>query len=35
MIGKLFTFVLGFFMGTIFGWKVLEWILRFILESLR
>ena len=32
MIGKVFTFITGFFVGTFFGFAILERLLEFIVE---
>jgi hypothetical protein len=34
MIGKIFAFITGFFLGTLFGWKVLEIGIKFLLERI-
>lgn len=30
MIGKLLTFILGFLLGTIFGWYLIDIVIKFI-----
>jgi len=32
MLGKIFTFITGFLVGTFFGFTILERLLKFIIE---
>ncbi len=34
MLGKIFTFIVGFIVGTLFGWTLLEKLIKFILEKI-
>ncbi len=34
MIGKIFTFIVGFIVGTFFGWTLLEKLIKLILEKI-
>ena len=34
MIGKIFSFVFGFIVGTLFGWTLLEKLIKIILEKI-
>jgi hypothetical protein len=31
MIGKIFIFIIGFLVGTLFGWVILDWILDILM----
>lgn len=34
MIGKVISFVVGFIVGTLFGWTLLEKLIKLILEKI-
>ncbi len=34
MIGKILCFIFGFIVGTLFGWTLLEKLIKFILEKI-
>ncbi len=34
MIGKIISFIFGFIVGTLFGWTLLERLIKFILEKI-
>jgi len=34
MIGKIFTFIVGFIVGTLFGYTLIEKLIKLILEKI-
>jgi len=34
MIGKIATFILGFLIGTLFGWQILQRLLEYLVSVL-
>ena len=35
MIGKIMTFIMGFIVGTFFGYTILTWFIKSIFENLK